>query len=165
MRYFLLGIVLTFLLCKTEKKEIKEIYRFPITIKDTIKDVHVFFDKDITWDNNGSFRIEVSKAYTIYLFTIKKPSLKDARVICEAKVKGDDIKGMAYLQIEYLIPGKGIFFAKGDYNPCMGTHDWLKKEVKFCLGKDEQPEYLKIGIVFTGGGRLWIDDIRLYIEK
>lgn len=163
MRYLLIFLLL--LSCKSKEIVREEVYDFPVKEADTIKDIHhVSFDKDITKDGTGSLRIEVSSPTTIELLKIKNPKVENALVICEAMLKAEDVKGMAYLDIEYRIPNKGLFFAKGYKNPSTGTHGWVKKTVKFRLAKNESPEYINIRVSFTGSGRLWVDNIKIYKE-
>jgi hypothetical protein len=58
-------------------------------------------------------------------------------------------------------PGKGEFFSRGLQTALTGSSDWNSQETFFFLKKGENPDNVKLNLVISGKGTVWIDDIHL----
>ncbi len=121
----------------------------------------VSIDKAISSDSNGSLKIDATEATTIHLFETGDIDIQNARLIYQAKVRTENVEGLVYPEMWCHFPGKGEFFSKGLINPLTGTTDWTKLATPFLLKEGENPDNVKLNLVITGKGTVWIDDIRL----
>lgn len=163
---FVMIIPLIFLCCEGKKKpeeKGEEFMRFPITSADEVlSKTDVQFDKKITSDGNGSLLITVSSGSTgVRLFEIEDPDIENARIIYQAKMRSEDLLGPAYLEILCNFKGLGEFFARNTDNPLTGTTDWNTIQTSFFYREDENPDLIKLNLIITRPGKVWIDDIRL----
>jgi hypothetical protein len=121
----------------------------------------VSIDKAISSDGNGSLRIDAEEPATIHLFETGDINIENARLIYQAKVRTINVRGQVYLEMWCHFAGKGEFFSKGLMNPLSGATDWTTLETLFLLKTGENPDNVKLNLVVTGKGTIWIDDIRL----
>ncbi len=118
-------------------------------------------DKNISSDGKGSVRIDADKPITVRLFEVDDVDVENARLIYQARLRTENLKGQAFLEMWCHFPGKGEFFSRGLQNPLSGTTNWLTEETPFFLQKGQKPDRVKLNVVITGKGTLWIDDIKL----
>ena len=130
-------------------------------------------DKLITKDGitveQGAWRINAVGTRTVRLFEIPSPTLEDCRVIYRAKLKSENLKGRAYLEMWCRMPSGGEFFSKGLSSIVHGTTDWTTCETPFSLKKGERPDLIKLNLVVEGKagmvvekkGTVWIKDVEL----
>jgi hypothetical protein len=85
-------------------------------------------------------------------------------MIYEARLKTQNVRGKAYLEMWCRFPDKGEFFAKDIANPTGGTTDWVSCQTVFVLKNGERPDLIKLNLVIEGSGTLWIKDIKLRKE-
>ena len=158
-------IPLVFLCCEGKKKaeqKGEEFMRFPITSADeVISKTDVQFDTEITSDGNGSLLITASGSTGVKLFEIEDPDIENARIIYQAKMRSEDLRGPAYLEILCNFKGLGEFFGRNVDNPLTGTTDWSTVQTYFFYNEDENPDLIKLNLIITRPGKVWIDDIRL----
>ncbi|MHC4206177.1 MAG: hypothetical protein ACYSTT_16120, partial [Planctomycetota bacterium] len=121
----------------------------------------ISIDKVISSDGNGSLRIDATEATTIHLFETGDIDIENARLIYQAKVRTENLVGQVYLEMWCHFPGKGEFFSKGLMTPLTGTTNWTNLATPFLLKEGENPDNVKLNLVITGKGTVWIDDIRL----
>ncbi len=164
-RYFLLGLIFFLPLlagCQKAGIDSEKIKEFPMnSIDGVITRSDVTFDKGISSDGNGSLRINVSQPTTIRLYEVKDINVENARLIYRARLKTENIKGQAYLEMWCVFPGMGEYFSRSLQSPLSGTLDWTTQETPFFLQKGQKPELVKLNIVINGQGTVWIDDISL----
>jgi hypothetical protein len=58
-------------------------------------------------------------------------------------------------------PGAGEFFSRALHAPLTGTTEWTTQETPFFLKKGEVPNLVRLNLVITGAGTVWIDDLTL----
>jgi hypothetical protein len=139
-----------------------ELRSFPLDSKEgLITQTGVQIDNDISSDGNGSMRIEAKEITTIRLFETGDIDIERARLIYQAKVRTENLEGQVYLEMWCHFPSKGEFFSKGLKTPLTGTTDWTNLETTFLLKKGENPDNIRLNLVITGKGTVWIDDVRL----
>ena len=162
-----IALVLIFLLplipwCQKASVDPETIKAFPInSIDGVITRSDVTFDKAVSSDGNGSLRIDVSQPTTVRLYEVRDINIENARLTYRARLKTENIKGQAYLEMWCVFPGKGEYFSRSLQSPLSGTLDWTTQETPFFLQKGEKPELVKLNVVINGQGTVWIDDISL----
>jgi hypothetical protein len=141
---------------------VTELEVFPLDdLQGLITQSGVSIDESTSSDGNGSLRIDATKPTTIHLFETGDIDIENARLIYQAKVRTRKVEGQVYLEMWCHFPGKGEFFSKGLMTPLTGTTDWTNLETPFLLKEGENPDNVKLNLVITGKGTVWIDDIRL----
>ena len=113
--------------------------------------------RDVKWDQ-GAWVFESAEAQTIRLFEVTDPGVDQCMLIYRARLKTENVKGQAYLEMWCRFPGKGEFFSRGLQNPVSGSNDWASYETPFFLKKGEKPDLLKLNLVIKGSGKVWIKD-------
>jgi len=162
---FVMIIPLIFLCCEGEKKaeqKAEDFMRLPITsLEGVITQSGVTFDTEITSDGNGSLLIDAKGSMVVRLFEIEDPDVEKARIIYQAKMRTKDLDGDAYLEILCDFKGLGTFFGRGLDDYLTGTNQWSTVQTSFLYNEDENPTLIKLNLIITGPGKVWIDDIRL----
>jgi tRNA A-37 threonylcarbamoyl transferase component Bud32 len=121
-------------------------------------------EKTLTRDgvtvDQGGWRLEAKEKRTFRLFEFTvKPPLDNCMVVYRARLKAENVKGEAYLEMLCHFPALGDAFSRGLLNPVTGTTDWASYETPFYLKKGEQPDVIRLNVVLQGAGTLWIKDI------
>ncbi|HVO65339.1 MAG TPA: hypothetical protein VMT12_02560 [Syntrophales bacterium] len=148
--------------CQKASVESEKIKEFPINSMDgVITRSDVTFDKSISSDGNGSLRIDVSQPTTIRLFEVRDINIENARLTYRARIKTENVRGQAYLEMWCVFPGMGEYFSRSLQSPLSGTLDWTTQETPFFLQKGQKPELVKLNVVINGQGTVWVDDISL----
>jgi len=148
--------------CSKPSQEVIELKKFPVdTMEGIITQSGVQIDKQISSDGNGSLRITATEPTVVRLFEVGDIDVENARLIYQAKVRTEGVKGQVYLEMWCHFPGKGEFFSRGLQTPLTGTTEWTTEETPFFLKKGENPDNVKLNLVINGEGIAWIDDIRL----
>jgi hypothetical protein len=148
--------------CSKPAGQITELKIFPLdTLEGVITQTGIQTDKAISSDGNGSLKITAAEPTVIRLFEAGDIDIENAQLIYKARIRTENVKGRAYLEMWCHFPGKGEFFSRGLQNPPSGTTDWVTEETPFFLKKGENPDNVKLNIVVEGTGTVWIDDIRL----
>lgn len=142
--------------------EITELQLYPLdNIEGVLTQSGVTLDRQISSDGNGSLRIEATKPTTVRLFQTGDMDIEDARLIYQAHLRTENVEGQVYLEMWCHIAGLGDSFSKGLDSPLTGSTEWVTEEIPFFLKKGENPDNVKLNLVITGTGTVWIDDIRL----
>ena len=138
------------------------VQQFPLDGEDqTITTAGVIFDREFSSDGKGSMKITAEGPTVVELFETGDIDLEDVRLIYQARVKTLDVEGQVYLEMYCRFPETGSFFSRGLQTPLSGTTDWTTLVTPFVLKKGENPDQVKLNLVFTGKGTAWIDAIRL----
>jgi hypothetical protein len=158
----LVALVLGALSCSRKAESPEELAQFPLDdLEAIITRTGVSLDTVISSDGAGALRIEVSAPTVIRLFELDEPDVEAARLIYRAKLRSEDLEGIAYLEMWCGFPGQGEFFSRGLESPISGTMDWTTHEIPFFLKKGETPEIIKLNLGINGTGTVWIDDIHV----
>jgi hypothetical protein len=122
----------------------------------------VTIDKQISCDGNGSLRIEATEATAIRIFDTGKMDVENARLICRARLRTENVKGEVYISMECSLPRGEHYSSEATTVPLLtGTTDWTTQETSFLLKKGEKPDNVKLTLIKNGEGTVWIDDVRL----
>lgn len=157
-------VVLAVILCACVKGEaqLAEVGTFPTdSIDRVITRSDVTIDRDVSSTGKGSVKITAHEPRTVKLFETGPVDIDSTRLIYNAKVRTNDVKGQAYLEMWCSFPGKGEYFSRGLQNPLSGTNEWTSVETPFFLKSGEKPDNVKLNVVVNGTGTVWIDDVKL----
>jgi hypothetical protein len=148
--------------CLTGQVAVAELKTFPTdTIDGIITRTDVAIDKDVSSTGKGSVKMTASEPRTVRLFETGPIDVDNARLIYKAKLRTENVKGQAYLEMWCSFPGKGEFFSRGLQSPLSGTNEWTTVETPFFLKSGEKPDNVKLNVVINGTGTVWIDDVKL----
>jgi len=139
----------------------KQIASFPLdSLQGVLTQSGVELDKKISSDGHGSLKITSAGWTTIRLFEVEL-NLDDVVLIYRARLKVKDLDGYAFLEMWVNAPGRGEFFSKGLNDALTETAGWATVSTPFYLQKGDFVDRVKLNLVITGPGTVWIDDIVL----
>ena len=121
----------------------------------------VTVDTAVSSDGDGSLRIETSGPVVVRLFEVENLNVEDARLIYQAKLRTENLRGQAYLEMWLRFPEKGEFFSRGLQDALSGSNEWSSAQTPFFLQKGEVPDLAKLNLVINGKGVVWIDEVAL----
>ncbi|MEA3364322.1 MAG: hypothetical protein U9Q79_01660 [Candidatus Hydrogenedentes bacterium] len=121
------------------------------------------FDRSQSSDGNGSVRIDYEgvEPRSIVLYEVPNPGAENCTIWCEASLRGEGLKNIAYLEMWADFGEKGQYFSRGLDQVLTGDVDWREVRIPFFLKVSERPERFLIGVRMEGPGTVWIDDITL----
>jgi hypothetical protein len=142
---------------------VDELKRYPLdSLEGVIAQEGVELDKTISSDGHGSLKITADGPTVVRLFETGPITAENAPLIYQAKLRTEALAGQAYLEMWCRLPGVGEFFSRGLNNTLTGTADWTTVETPFFLKPGQgRPDNVRLNLVITGKGTVWIDDIRL----
>jgi hypothetical protein len=164
-RVYVIGLILLFSFaagCHKISSAPEVIKTIPVdSMEGVLTQSGVTFDQSVSIDGHGSLRINASEPVTVRLYELRDVQMDDARLIYSARLKTENLKGQAYIEMWCSFPGLGEYFSRSLQNPLSGTVDWATLETPFFLQKGQRPELVKLNVVINGQGTVWIDDISL----
>ncbi|MFO7973580.1 MAG: hypothetical protein R6V12_02995 [Candidatus Hydrogenedentota bacterium] len=125
--------------------------------------VTVSFDPSESVDGNGSVRIDYDgpEPRSMVLYAVPNPGAEDCTVWCEASLRGEGLKSIAYLEMWCDFGERGRFFSRGLDQVLERDAAWREVRIPFFLKAGDKPERFLIGVRMEGPGTVWIDDITL----
>lgn len=163
--FVFITIITIFMLfsCQKNSNDGESLAEYPLNnIDGVITRDGLAFDQTTSADGSGSLKITVSGDRIIQLFETGNLDAEDCVVYYRAKIKTENLAGQAYLLMWCNFAGKGEYFSKGLDNIKSGNMDWSTAQTVFFLKKGENPDNIKLQLVVTGTGGVWIDDIKLF---
>ena len=121
----------------------------------------VELDRDVFFEGRTSLRVTTDEPVVVRLFETGDLDVENVRLIYQARVKTENVKGSAFLEMWCRFPGKGEYFSRGLHQKLKGNNDWTLLSTPFFLRAGENPDNVKLNLVINGQGTVWIDDIRL----
>jgi len=122
---------------------------------------NIWLDRERSADGKGSIRVTVTGATVVHLYEMGPIDIENARLIYQAKVRTAGLEGKTYLEMWCHFAGRGEFFSRGLHSALTGSTEWTTLETPFLLRAGERPDAVRLNLVVTGSGTVWIDDIRL----
>jgi hypothetical protein len=160
--FFLFFIILFFCYCEEKYSPVRILREFPLDkIDGVISRNNVEIDKKVSSDGHGSLKINATRPVALQLFETGDLDVEDAQLIYQAKLKTENLEGNVYIEMWMVFTGKGEFFSKSLQAIKTGTMDWSTSETPFFLKKGENPDNIKLNLVITGKGTVWIDEMKL----
>ena len=158
----LFSLVILIPSCETRESSDDILCEYKIdSLEKIIENDNIEFDREISYDNNGSIKIVSQGQAVAYLYDTGDLDIENAVIIYKAKLKAENLEGTAYLQMWCVFEGKGEYFSRGLDFTVSGTKDWIEVQTPFMLKKGENPVNIKLQIVVAGSGTVWIDDIKI----
>ncbi len=162
IKYYSLIFIILLAGCGSEEKINGELIKeYPIDKNDIISKTNIVFDKNASYDGNGSLVITTDHPVVVHLYETGDIDVENARLIYQAKVKTRDVNGNVYLEMWCRFKNNGEFFSRGFESSLTGTADWTTLQTPFYLRKGENPDNVKLNIVIDGDGIVWVDDLKL----
>jgi hypothetical protein len=109
----------------------------------------------------GALRIDATGPVTIALAEVRPEAAEHANLFYRARLRSQDLNGQAFLEMWCVVTGMGEFFSRGLDGPLTGTSDWVTQQTPFFLDSGQRAELVKLNLVVTGPGKVWIDDLSL----
>jgi hypothetical protein len=122
---------------------------------------NVAIDEEIKCQGKGSLRISAPVPTVVELFEKKDVKAKDAKLVYSARLRTEDLKGKAYLEMLIFYPDGSKNFARSLKTALGDTSEWKAESVSYPIKKDLPPETVKLNLVIDGTGIVWIDDVKL----
>jgi hypothetical protein len=159
----LLSLVTAFALaCKGAAPSEQVLVQIPLdSLDQVITKSGVTIDPTVTTDGRGSIKVVAEGPTTFRVAEIEVPSVESARLIYRARVRSEDLRGKAYLEMWCVFPGQGEFFSRALQSPLSGTNDWTSQETPFFLKAGQIPSRVKLNLVVEGAGTVWLDQVVL----
>lgn len=126
-----------------------------------VSQVGVTFDTETTSDGNGSLKLVATQPTTFRLYEFENIDADDTRLIYRAQLRTENMTGQVYLEMWCGFDGLGEFFSRALHAPLTGTVDWTTQETPFFLERGQRPDRVRLNLVATGAGTIWIDRIVL----
>jgi hypothetical protein len=105
--------------------------------------------------------IEAREKQTVRLFEWPDPGVESCVITYRAKIRCENLKGRAYLEMWCRVPGRGEFFSKGFQQTLTGTSAWGSFEIPFFLKKGQRPDLIKLNLAVDGTGKVWMKEIEV----
>lgn len=117
-------------------------------------------DTEIKQEGGGSVRISTAWPTTVCLGDMHVPSIENAKLVYQAKVKTDELEGTAFFEM-WCHVGGGQYFSRNLDSAVTGTTGWTTMQTPFYLKAGQHAERVTLNIVINGKGAVWVDDVRL----
>jgi hypothetical protein len=123
-------------------------------------------DKPLAQDRvvaeEGGWRIEAGAKETrnVRLFEVAAPGVDNCMIHYRLQMK-TRLAGDAYQEMWCRFPGLGEYFSKGLDRKVSGNTNWSAYSVSFRLEKGQRPELIKLGLIVTGPGQVWIKNVEV----
>lgn len=169
MRLGLLALVLSLAVGACTGPEAPQPAARPVELKhfplDRLEEVRattgVSFDPTVSSDGKGSLRVDTKEPLLVPLFEVTDVNIENAVLLYQAHLQSEKLDGQAYLEMWLRFPEKGEFFSRGLDRPLTGTVSWMLSSTPFFLQAGQKPDLIRLNLVVSGKGRVWIDDVRL----
>lgn len=118
-------------------------------------------DSEVSYDGNGSLKLEADQSMTFELYQTGDLDVEDALLWYRAMVRCENLTGRAYLEMWVQMPDKSKYFSRDLMTPLTGTSDWSKESTPFRLEAGQNPDNIFLNLVVEGTGTVWIDAIQV----
>jgi hypothetical protein len=122
---------------------------------------NVAIDEEIKVQGKGSLRISAPVSTVVELFEKKDVDGGDGKLVYSARLRTEDLKGKAYLEMLIFYPDGSKNFSRSLKTALSDTSEWKAESVSFPLKKDLKPSAVKLNLVIDGTGTVWVDDVKL----
>jgi hypothetical protein len=162
---FCLAVLLAVALSTAADAQVQVLKTFPVnTMEGVITQSDVSVDKEASPTTGGCLKITATKPQTVRLFEVTGLDVENATLVYKARVRTKDASDVVYLEMWCRFPGKGEFFSRGLDRPLTGTTGWTEEGTPFFLQKGQKPDLVRLNVVISGTGTVWVDDVKLIKE-
>jgi len=133
------------------------------TRKDVLEQGDLTFDKTVSYDGNGSLKIQTSNLRETAVRLLKADSLDTPNHVAtySAKLKSEHPNVTAYLEMWCEVEGKGKYFFRGNQCSMESTTDWAEAVIHIDFEDADSIKNVQLNLVIKGAGAVWVDDIKL----
>jgi hypothetical protein len=116
----------------------------------------------VTVQSHGFWSRLISHAESVRLFEVANTPLQNCLVVYRAKMKPDELIGLAYLEMWCRMNGQE-FFSKGFGfgQVTSGTAEWETFETPFLLKKGELCDLIRLNVAVKGSGGVLVKDVEV----
>ncbi len=140
--YVVFVLVVLCIGCQNSDVSTEKLRRFPIAnLENVLTRSGVSFDQTVSSDGNGAFKIVADQPTTVRLFEVRGLEVENARLLYQARLRTEEVKGQVYLGMWCQFPGLGEFFSRGLHAPLTGTVEWTTQEIPFFLQRARIPKW------------------------
>ena len=100
-------------------------------------------------------------AATVHLFEVPVTGLEQCAIAWRFRISTSRLASRVYAEMWCRIAGMGEFFARAVNQKLHGDNDSVTVELPFYLKKGQQPELLKLNMVFEGPGSVTLQDLEI----
>jgi hypothetical protein len=119
------------------------------------------YDSAVSFDGQGSIRVTAEDSMVVPIANITGLNIESSVLIYQAHLKSENLRGKAYLEMWCQFDDKGEFFSRDLATPLTGSMNWSTEETPFFLQRGQRPNAIRLNLVVTGPGTVWIDDVSL----
>lgn len=123
---------------------------------------NVVIDEGIKAQGKGSLRISAPVPTVVELFDKKDINANNVKLVYDASLRTEDLKGKAYLEMLIFFPDGRKNFSRSLDSALSETNEWKAESVSFALKKGQKPSTVKLNLVIDGTGTVWVDDVKLH---
>lgn len=146
---------------ESRRAEETELLHIPVNSPISATSDQVRFDPRTSRDGNGAVLVNSREPLVVPLYDLGGLDIDNAQLVYQAWLRTEDVVGQAYLELRCVFEGQGEFSSQGLAQAVTGTHDWVRVETPFLLQRGQRPTRVRLNLVLSGRGRVWVDDIRL----
>ncbi|MFH1539090.1 MAG: hypothetical protein ABIH66_09030, partial [bacterium] len=104
--------------CSKKTMEMTELKYYPVdSMEGIITGLNVEIDKTVTSDGGGSLKVTTGRTTVVRLYETGDLDVENARLFYRAKVRTENVKGKAYLEMWVQFGDKGEFFSRDLQSP------------------------------------------------
>ena len=142
--------------------------RFPVDgpidpVQEVSEGVSIEYVAGGGFDGGGALRIVNHKQAParVMLFEVDGLHVEDATLEYSARLRSEDLRGMAYLEM-WVFLGDDSYFSRGIDKTVAGTSRWLECDTPFFVNqRGAVVDRVQLGIAIEGSGTVYLDDAML----
>ncbi|NOZ08540.1 MAG: hypothetical protein GXO91_06635 [FCB group bacterium] len=148
--------------CSSSSNSTVELKSFPLDrLEGILAKIPMSIDPKFTTDGNGSLKITTRDSVDVPLFVVGDIDIEKAKLLYRAKIRTENEVGKVYLEMWCHFPDLGYFYSRNLTTSLTTTTNWTTMETPFYLKKGENPDEIRLNLVITGAGTVWIDELQL----
>lgn len=148
--------------CSQNSGEVIELKYFPMnSAPELVTAQGGELDRKISSDGQGAVRFEATENSSFRLIEIDDISIENCILTYQARIKADNLKGRAYLEMWCSFDDLGDYYSRDLSTPIIISTDWVTEQTQFILKEGQKPSRVFLHVVVEGSGTVWVDDIHL----
>lgn len=105
--------------------------------------------------------VTAEAATTVHLFEVPLTGLEQCAIAWRFRISTSHLASHVYAEMWCRIAGMGEFYSRALNQKLHGDNDSVSVELPFYLKKGQQPELLKLNLVFEGPGSATLRDLEI----
>ncbi len=128
-------------------------------------DETILMDRENSADGRGSLRVDAKRARIVRLFEVPLADLPGREIVCTMRMKSLVMRGPAFPELWASGGGRDPISVRDERGGVAHSMDWRDVSVSLVLEEGWKPDRIRVNLVMTGAGRVWVDDVRLTAGK